>query len=132
MSDTPLARLEKAVASVDRLDWRIAREPMGGGWCAWFHPDWQANPVRVWLCEDEDDGPSENEIAAVAALQEVVEHAPALIRLARCVAEEKAAAAEMDKAVTDGQYVGAHTRHTRAVLATNAALADVTKEAKPQ
>ena len=69
-----------------------------------------------WLAEFESADDAAWYVAARNAL-------PALLRVARAVSEEKAAALAMDKAVTDGAYVGAQARYNRAVLATAAALA---------
>ena len=63
--------------------------------------------------------------AALAAAMEGaprVGEAAALLRLARCVAEERAAARAMDRAVTDAEYVAAMGRYTRATGATGVAL----------
>jgi hypothetical protein len=74
-----LDQLEQAIAAVDRLDWRFVQDA-DGYWYAYFHPDWQADPVRVVLADEE---PSKNEIAAIAALQLMMEHAPKLVQVAK-------------------------------------------------
>ena len=48
--------------------------------------------------------------------------AAALLRLARCVAEERDAALAMDRAVTDAEYVAAMGRYAEATRATGVAL----------
>jgi hypothetical protein len=93
-----LDELERAIASVDRLDWRIAQEP-DGEWVAWFHPDWQSDPVRVVLADEE---PSKNEVAAIAALQLMLAHAPRLVEMAGAVRNYRAMWKLADDALTQG------------------------------
>lgn len=79
-----LEELEAAVNAVRSTGWRITQEETGE-WVAWFDPDWQVDDVRVVLTLD--DEPSLNEVAAIKALQLVLEHAPALVKIARAAAE---------------------------------------------
>lgn len=100
-----LDELESAVNAVRRCDWRITQEETGE-WIAWFDPDWQALDVRVFLTLDGE--PSPNEVAAVAALQMVMAHAPALVEVA-CAAAEWRATWSMR-----GDHVGAVERRRAA------------------
>ncbi len=79
-----LEELEAAVNAVRSTGWRITQEETGE-WVAWFDPDWDALDVRVLLTLG--DEPSANEVAAIKALQLMMAHAPALVRVARAAAE---------------------------------------------
>jgi len=103
-----LVDLERAMAAVDRLDWRIAFDETGI-WEAWFHPNWEADPRRVAIYLA-DDKPSANEVAAIAALKLIVEHAPTLIRLARAATAWRESLdaydkwwRDMDASIEDGE-----------------------------
>jgi hypothetical protein len=70
-----------------------------------------------------DTWPRGNDNAAlIAAARNAL---PALLRLARAVREERAAALAMDKALTDEAFRAAAARYNRATLETTAALAAV-------
>ena len=74
-----LDNLEAAIARCDNLDWRIDYDEEAEVWCAWFHPDWEADPRRVIRVILADDEPSANEQACIQAMQMVMANAPALI-----------------------------------------------------
>lgn len=82
-----LDELEAAIARCDNLDWRIDYEEEAGVWCAWFHPDWQADPRRVIRVILADDEPSANEQACIQAMQMVMAQAPAMMKMIRLAHE---------------------------------------------
>lgn len=109
--DDLLTRLGRLEAAATPGPWGEFAE--SGDW-------WVEGAEGIGVCESNEAWNHQADIDLMIAARNAL---PALLRLARAVAAEKAAARAMDEALTDAAYVAAQARYNRAALDTAAALA---------
>jgi hypothetical protein len=86
---------------------------------------WVEGAEGIGVCESNEAWNHQGDVNLMVAARNAL---PALLRLARAVREERAAALAMDKALTDEAFRTAAARYNRATLETATALDAVGEE----